>query len=203
MIDTIIFDFGDVFINLDKQGAMQNALNLFNIDEFEDDMTQANIDYEVGKISTEEFIDFYIKKFPDLSANDVVSAWNHILKDFPQYRLDFIKNLANNRKYKLVLLSNTNELHIAYIKEHFNFYYEFKSCFDSFYLSHEIHLRKPDKAIFNFVLDENNLTPSQCLFIDDTPENTVVASHLGIHTWNIDETREDIVHLFEIKNHLF
>ena len=203
MIDTIIFDFGDVFINLDKQGAMQNALNLFNIDEFEDDMTQANIDYEVGKISTEEFIDFYIKKFPNLDANDVVSAWNHILKDFPQYRLDFIKNLANNRKYKLVLLSNTNELHIAYIKEHFNFYYEFKSCFDSFYLSHEIHLRKPDKAIFNFVLDENNLTPSQCLFIDDTPENTAVASHLGIHTWNIDETREDIVQLFEIKNHLF
>ena len=26
-IKTLIFDFGDVFINLDKPGAMQNALN--------------------------------------------------------------------------------------------------------------------------------------------------------------------------------
>ena len=43
MIDTLIFDFGDVFINLDKQGAMQNALNLFKMDTLEDDMIKTNI----------------------------------------------------------------------------------------------------------------------------------------------------------------
>ena len=42
MIKTLIFDFGDVFINLDKQGAMNNALRLFRMDVFEDDMISTN-----------------------------------------------------------------------------------------------------------------------------------------------------------------
>ena len=44
-IKTLIFDFGDVFINLDKQGAQQNALDLFSLETFEDDMLATNIHY--------------------------------------------------------------------------------------------------------------------------------------------------------------
>ena len=63
MIKTLIFDFGDVFINLDKQGAMNNALRLFRMDVFEDDMISTNMQYEIGGISTTEFIRFYKNKF--------------------------------------------------------------------------------------------------------------------------------------------
>ena len=51
-IKTLIFDFGDVFINLDKQGAMQNALEVFKLETFETDMIKTNELYEVGKISS-------------------------------------------------------------------------------------------------------------------------------------------------------
>ena len=64
MIKTLIFDFGDVFINLDKQGAMNNALRLFRMDVFEDDMISTNMQYEIGGISTTEFIRFYKNKSP-------------------------------------------------------------------------------------------------------------------------------------------
>ena len=64
MIKTLIFDFGDVFINLDKHGAMKNALDLFGLETFEDDMIATNIQYEIGNISTSEFIQFYKSKFP-------------------------------------------------------------------------------------------------------------------------------------------
>ncbi len=47
-IKTLIFDFGDVFINLDKIGAMQNALDLFQLKTFENDMIAANIQFETG-----------------------------------------------------------------------------------------------------------------------------------------------------------
>jgi putative hydrolase of the HAD superfamily len=130
-------------------------------------------------------------------------AWNFILKDFPKYRLDFIKRLSGSGSYQLILLSNTNELHIQFIKEHFSFYEEFKSCFHQFYLSHEIHMRKPDRSIFDFVLRENSLNAEECLFIDDTKENTDVAAAMGIKTWTIDENSEDVVDLFKIKKHLF
>lgn len=202
-IKTLIFDFGDVFINLDKQGAMQHALDIFNLKTFDADMIETNVIYEVGKISTSEFIEFYKSKFPNVNEAELINAWNCIIKDFPKHRLEFLKNLAQQNDYKLILLSNTNDLHINFVKETISFYEEFKACFDIFYLSHEIHLRKPNTDIFEFVLKENNLIASECLFIDDTKDNTDTANTIGLHTWNIDETTEDVVDIFKIKKELF
>ncbi|MBR9915972.1 MAG: HAD family phosphatase [Algicola sp.] len=202
-IKTLIFDFGDVFINLDKLGAMENALQLFELKELPEDLVSINTLYEQGLISTEEFIGFYTHNFPKLSKKEIVNAWNFILKDFPEYRLEFLKNLSVSNKYQLILLSNTNELHIEWIKERIPFYEEFKSCFDKFYLSHEIQLRKPNPNIYEFVLNENALQPESCLFIDDTKENTDSAANMGIHVWNIDENTQDIIDLFSTNSHLF
>ena len=202
-IKTIIFDFGDVFINLDKQGAMTNALELFEVDELPEELVSVNTLYEQGLISTEEFVEFYTDNFPKLSEKTIIDAWNFILKDFPEHRIEFIKKLAEDKTYKLILLSNTNDLHISWIAENVSFYEDFKSCFNEFYLSHEINLRKPNADIYEFVLKENKLKPEECFFIDDTKENTVTAASLGIHTWNIDETSQDIVDLFAINKDLF
>ncbi|MBF8151409.1 HAD-IA family hydrolase [Winogradskyella sp. F6397] len=203
MIKTLIFDFGDVFINLDKKGAMQNALDIFNLETFEDDMITTNEHYEVGKISTVEFLEFYKTKFSTINETKLIDTWNYIIKDFPLHRLEFIKKLANQNDYNLILLSNTNDMHIDFVKETVPFFDEFKNCFDAFYLSQEINLRKPNTAIFDFVLKENNLTASDCLFVDDTKDNTDTADAMGFYTWNIDETKEDVVTLFETKKLLF
>lgn len=202
-IKTIIFDFGDVFINLDKEGAMKNALDIFELDELPEDLIAINTLYEQGLISSEEFIEFYTDNFQKLSKNNIIDAWNFILKDFPKNRLEFLQKLKQENKYKLILLSNTNEIHINWVKEKVSFYEEFKSCFDQFYLSHEINLRKPNEDIYQFVLKQNNLKAEECLFIDDTKDNTDTASKLGIHIWNIDETKENVIDLFSIKEDLF
>jgi len=203
MIKTIIFDFGDVFINLDKEGAMKNALELFEINELSEELVAINALYEQGLMDTTEFLDFYLNNFPKLSKKELIDAWNYIICDFPPKRLEFIQQLAKDKNYKLILLSNTNELHIDCIKKHIPFYEDFKACFDKFYLSHQIMLRKPNTDIFNFVLNENKLKPEECLFIDDTKENTVTASKLGINVWNNDPKTEDILDLFTIKKELF
>ena len=203
MINTLIFDFGDVFINLDKEGAMQNALCLFELEAFPEDLLAINSLYEQGLISTDEFIGFYTENFPQLSKHAILDAWNYILKDFPKHRLEFIQHLANENKYKLILLSNTNTLHIDWIIEKVPFYNEFKAAFDKFYLSHEIQLRKPEPEIYQFVLNENKLSAEHTLFIDDTKENIVTAKALGIKTWHIDPKTEDVSNLFTIKKEFF
>lgn len=203
MIKNIIFDFGDVFLNLDKPGAMKNALELFQIEMLTDEMVAINCLYEQGLITTSEFVDFYFNYFPHISRQDVIDIWNYVLVKFPKYKLDFLQNLHDQNKYKLFLLSNTNEMHMEWVEKNVPFYIDFKNCFDKFYLSHEINLRKPDKEIFEFVLNENKLISSETLFIDDTKENTDAATQIGIHTWNIDETSEDIVNLFTINKDLF
>lgn len=203
MIKTIIFDFGDVFINLDKEGAMQHALTLFKIDSLSDEMIANNNLYEKGLITTPDFIKFYKKAFPNVSEEKIIEVWNCILLDFPIIRLVFLQTLSEEKRFKLILLSNTNELHINWVKKNIPFYSDFKNCFDAFYLSHEIHLRKPTTDIFQFVLNENNLKAEECLFIDDTKEHTIAASQLGINTWHLNPTTEDIVNLFKIKKDLF
>ncbi len=203
MIKTIIFDFGDVFINLDKEGAMKNALELFKVDELSEELIAFNSFYEQGLIDTNEFIDFYLGNFPNISKQELIDTWNYIICDFPSKRLDFIQQLAKDKKYTLILLSNTNELHIDCIKKHISFYDDFKKAFNKFYLSHEIQLRKPNADIFQFVLDQNNLKPEECLFIDDTKENTDTASKLGFQVWNNDPKTEDVIDLFTIKKELF
>ena len=203
MIKTLIFDFGNVFINLDIEGASNYAFESFKIDSLSEEIIAFNSFYEQGLISTEEFIEFYSENFPNLNTEELVYIWNYILKDFPKHRLEFLKKLKSEKKFKLILLSNTNELHINWIKEHVPFFTEFKNCFDAFYLSHEINLRKPNADIFEFVLNENKLAASECLFIDDNLENCKTAAKLGIHTWNIQPETEDVSNLFETKSSLF
>lgn len=203
MIKNIIFDFGDIFINLDKEGALKKSLELFNVPEISREMSQINIEYEEGLVNTETFLQFYKNKYPLISEKKLVDVWNSILLDFPQYRLDFLKKI--NKKYRCFLLSNTNELHIEWIKNDWglNLYNDFKNCFEKFYLSHEIKMRKPNSEIYKFVLNENNLKASETLFIDDTKDNTDSSYLLGIHSWNLIPGKEDIIDLFNIKSDLF
>ncbi|MBE9489289.1 MAG: HAD family phosphatase [Bacteroidetes bacterium] len=204
MIKTLIFDFGDVFIDLDKE-APYKEMEKLGITFFSEEMSKTNILYETGKIITSEFLEFYTKKFSFISAKELSDAWNAIILDFPEYRLEFIEALSKSKKYKLILLSNTNSLHIEKVIENMKLdrYKRFQQCFDSFYLSHEIHLRKPNLDIYEFVLATHKLHPNECLFIDDTFENTESAKKIGIHTWNINPKNEDIVDLFTQKLKLF
>jgi len=202
-IKNIIFDFGDIFINLDKIGAMKSTLELFNITELTTEMIQVNMDYEKGLITTESFLTFYTNTYPSISKKEIINSWNCILLNFPLHRLEFIKQIS--KKYRCFLLSNTNEMHIDWIKNDWGMelYNEFKNCFEQFYLSHKMNMRKPDTDIYEFVLNEHNLIASETLFIDDTKENTDTTTTLGIHSWNLIPGKEDVIDLFNIKKHLF
>ncbi len=199
MIKNIIFDFGDIFINLDKEATVKEMAKL-GVTSISDEMMQVYYKYEQGLISTDEFVDFYHQKCAVKKAH-LIRAWNAILLDFPKYRLQFLKELAASKKYRLFLLSNTNDLHISWIKNNWGMalYNEFKNCFEQFYLSHEIHFRKPNKNIFEFVLKENNLLPSETIFIDDTKENTATANQLEMKVWHLIPQKEDVVHLLQKK----
>ncbi|WP_378187204.1 HAD family hydrolase [Aquimarina sp. W85] len=203
MIKTIIFDFGDVFINLDKNATNKYFKNLKSLQAATHLLSKNDTLFEIGQISTHTFLSTYQEFLNQKTTNLIIEGWNSILLDFPTYRFNFIKELYNKRKYQLILLSNTNSLHIEWIEQNISFYEDFKQCFDYFYLSHEIGVRKPDYEIYNFVLQNHKLDANEVLFIDDTKANIEAAKDLGIHTWHIDPTSQDIVDLFTTKSELF
>jgi putative hydrolase of the HAD superfamily len=208
MIKNIVFDFGDVFINLDKE-ATNRAFKNVGIDGLPEYMVHQCTSFEKGKCSTEKFllrfVDRYFSALKGKGFEDkkeaFINIWNSILLDFPIHRLVFLQELAKSKKYRLFLLSNTNELHISWIQNDWGseLYNEFKNCFEQFYLSHEIGFRKPNADIYEFVLQENNLKAEETFFIDDTLENTLAAEKLGIKTWNINPEREDVTTLLTKK----
>jgi len=195
MIKNIVFDFGDIFINLDKK-LFAEELQKLHISQESEEMLPILQQYEMGLVSTDKLLTFFEERL-SISEDKLKRSWNSILLDFPKERLRFIQNLSESKKYRLFLLSNTNDLHISWIQQNWGMeqYNAFKICFEQFYLSHEINLRKPNNNIYEFVLTSNDLEPKETLFIDDTKENTDAAKALGIHIWNLKPGKEDVLEL--------
>ncbi len=197
MIKNLIFDFGDVFINLDKDIVFKEIRRHGGETQLLPQLIGVNKKYEVGAISSERFISEIFDLFPAIEKSEIVRIWNAMLLDFPEYRLLFLEALAQEKRYRMFLLSNTNALHIEAVRQHMgeDRYRRFQNCFEGFYLSHEIYLRKPDREIYQFVLDENELRPEETFFVDDTEENTEAAKNMGITCWNIKVGKEDVIDL--------
>ena len=105
-----------------------------------------------------------------------------MLLDFPLRRLQLLQQLR--LYYDLFLLSNTNEIH----EEEFNRVLmssrgmpSLAVFFDKVYFSHRVGMRKPNREIFQMILD-NGLKPEHTLFMDDSPQHIATAKEMGIQT---------------------
>ncbi len=195
MIDTIIFDFGDIFINLDKQATVDGLKNL-GLQEWNEELQQLNFSFEKGEISEEQFLNGIQKQIPTASIKEIKKAWNAVLLDFPLYRLEFLQLLS--KKYRLFLLSNTDAIHISRFehKNGISFYSDFYQCFEKVYFSFEMGMRKPDTAIYQQLLNNHELQAKTTLFVDDKKENTDAALSIGLQVWNLQVGQEDVIDLF-------
>lgn len=193
-IKNIILDLGGVIINLDTQQPFTTFKELFadNYLEIETTFKAMNLfnNFEIGKVSAEEFILFFLNRHPNLTPKQVVAIWNSMLLDIPKERIVLIRKLT--LKYNVFLLSNTNEIHLTQINHYLFDTYgitSINSLFKKAYFSHEVGFRKPDTEIFKLVLNENKLNPSETLFVDDSIEHIQSANQLGIITKHlVDES---------------
>ncbi len=184
-VKNIIFDLGGVILNIDLRKTQDafTALGVKNIDEV---FRMGHIDsffksYETGAMDDAAFIASVqnlagIKLAPEI----VIEAWNALLIDFPQERINFLKKIKS--KYRLFLLSNTSALHHTRFHEIFKqeFGGSLDDLFDKAYYSHIIKLHKPDTASYKLILDENRLDPRDTLFIDDSVANVEGAERAGL-----------------------
>ena len=198
MINTIIFDFGDVFINLDKDAAIEEFGKL-GLEKPNEDLQRLNFEFEVGKISELEFLEGFRKHLPNADIISIRKAWNAVIGEFPLYRLEFLQLLSE--KYRLFLLTNTDAIHIDRFehKVGMTFSRDFYQCFEKVYYSYELGMRKPDKAIFEYIIMNHELSPKRTLFIDDKKENTDAAESVGLKVWNLQPGVDDVVDLFDKK----
>ena len=199
-IDNIIFDLGNVILDIDYQSTIKafEKIGIENASILYSKSSQTKIfdQLETGKITKEDFILEIQKNIPKASKSEIINAWNAIIKDLPESRIDILKNLKD--KFSIFLLSNTNSIHIDYIVRKIGRgkYDEFYNLFDKVYYSHEVKLRKPDPNIFKLVINENNLKIKNTLFIDDSIQHINSAKKLGLQTYHLNNSIESLETIF-------
>lgn len=195
-IKHIIFDLGGVIINLDipRTIAEFNKLSERPFETIYTQLQQTPIfdEFDKGQVSEEIFFE-EIKRLLQVPVTNrqLLDAWNAMLLDFPAHRLELLKTLKT--KYRLFLLSNTNETHVAEFEKQLQLAHGYKNLepfFEKVYYSCRINMRKPDTEIFEFVLNENKLKPEETLFIDDSPQHIAGALKAGIRAHFLTKGKE-------------
>ena len=200
-IKSIIFDLGGVILNLNysKTEDEFKKIGVLNFKEFYSQKKQTLLfdDFEKGNIKSEEFISSF-KESENLKIKEIdfINAWNAMLLGIPIKNLQFIDGLKKD--YKIILLSNTNEIHIKKFEDDLkknNILEQFYKCFDKIYYSSRTGKRKPEENCFNQVLEENGLIAENTLFIDDSIQHIEGAKKAGIKTFHLKKNKS-ILDLF-------
>ena len=193
-IKNIIFDLGDVILNIDVPVASLSFAQLSGKEQHEIISLFKEKDifrqFETGKLDEKGFRD-YIREllvFPDWTDEMIDVAWNSLLLDLPPERVELLKKLREN--YRLFLLSNTSSIHITQVNkilEAATGIEKLDDLFDKVYYSYDMGLMKPDPAIYLQVLKEQGLEAEETLFLDDNADNIAAASKLGIDTIHVQK----------------
>ena len=184
-----VFDLGGVLIKLNVGRCMrafealmgeENMRQVLGMDSRGEGVKAVSVaskqllaDFERGLISEDAFVAAVLSFCrPGTTQQEVIEAWMSMLDELPAERLAYIDSLRA-KGYKVYLLSNGNDLHFDYI----NKTYALDSHFDALFLSHKMHMAKPEQQIFQSVneaiqpLDQS----AQVLFIDDIETNRKAA----------------------------
>jgi putative hydrolase of the HAD superfamily len=187
MIKTLIFDLGGVILDLNRANAVKGfeAIGISNAEDLLDLYHQQGLlqELEEGVIDAEEFRRrLSITAGRELTREAVSAAWLSFFEHDPQDKLDYMD--AMRSKYRVLVLSNTNEYVMEWVRSN-NFTAAGRPLddyADGIYLSYQIKVLKPNPKIFEYLIRDSGITPSEALFLDDGAANIAAARKMGFHT---------------------
>lgn len=202
-IENIIFDLGGVLLDIDVRKTLDAFEKLhikgLKAEDIYPNLKSCFLELEIGALSPDEFIEAIRKEYPDARNVDEMQfwkAWNALLLDFVPACFDLLEKVR--RDYRIYLLSNTNLPHRKRYLQRFEeqMHRPFESYFEKCYYSDALHMRKPDKAIYEYVVRDAGIDPCKTLFIDDNTCNFSGAEEAGLHCYHLKKGH-NIAELFE------
>jgi putative hydrolase of the HAD superfamily len=195
-IDTIIFDLGQVIIDLTPDRVISSLQKHTDKDPNEIvnliATSPALIDYETGQTTDEEFCSAANKLLnTNIDQVEFEDIWISFLGEMKIEKLELLQKLKEN--FKVLILSNTNEIHQREFDRRIGELYAGKVMADMVHTAHysqDLKLRKPDRTIFERVIEIHNLIPDKTLFFDDREDNIEAARRLGIDAVQINYSNQ-------------
>ncbi len=194
MIKAIIFDLGGVVIS----HSFEHTTNLMakNFDVKSEDVVnlyeRMRKDWNLGKITVWDVAKEFNKLLPEAKPlKEIVNSWKKEHEKDSTINKEVLKILNSLRKkYKIVLLSNTIDLHYNAIKKTGIY-----SRFDKLFASYKLGLMKPQPKIFKKVLSQIKVKPQEAVFVDDNEGHIKGAKNAGLKTVLFENAKDLAINL--------
>ncbi len=185
-ITNLIFDIGNVLIGyrapdmLKDHGLTNEEIDRFSRKVFADPLWR---EFDLENIPYEEVVNLYVEKYPE---EETLIRWvfsNTHLMPVHWPKVWEKVHALKEKGYRLYLLSNYSSVFFANHIEGLPFLEDV----DGAVISWQIHEIKPEKVIYQTLLDKYSLNPSESVFFDDRQENVEAARNMGITAYQIHD----------------
>lgn len=195
MIKNIIFDLGGVLIDWDPKYVYRTIFKTEEeVDWFLNNITtmEWNVEQDGGR-TIAEANEILIAQYPEHADNIKIyyDRWEEMLGGPIEENVALFKELKDSEKYKMVALTNWSAETFPVAIDR----YGFLGWFDGIVVSGVEKCKKPDRKIYDIILNRYNLVPSESVFIDDNKDNISAAQKLGIktvHCQTPEQVRNDL-----------
>ncbi len=189
MHKAILFDLGRVLIHFDFRRGYRALEGLcpYAAEEIPKRLAGTGLveQFETGLVEPREFVD-EMRRILDLNVDydQFRTIWSSIFTDIliPESMLEGL-----GRRYRLVLVSNTNALHFEMIRETYG---HLLRHFDDLILSYEVRAMKPDPQIFQAAVEVAGCLPQECFYTDDITAYVEGAKRMGIDAVTFESRRQ-------------
>lgn len=176
----MLFDLGNVLLDFSHEKMCLQLAELFSVSQAE--VKEAlfesglSLKFETGKLTEPEVLQHFERTFHrSCTLTQLREAAGDIF--IPKVEMESIVHSLRSQGIRLVLMSNTCETHIEWIRQTFNILDEF----DHLVLSYKVGACKPEEAIYQAALKHINCVPEECFYTDDIEEYVIEARKLGIN----------------------
>jgi putative hydrolase of the HAD superfamily len=179
MIEVVYFDLGKVIVDFDHSRAAQELLKLTPLSLKEAMAVLADgelvSEYETGRLSSQEHYRKVCRRLQmEVSIEKFRELWGSMFLPEPLLSESFLQDLK--KRYRLMLLSNTNEIHFDFVIQN----YPILRMIEERLLSFQAGCMKPQARIFELAIKKAGVAPENIFFTDDRPENIEAAQRSGI-----------------------
>ncbi len=178
MTKCLAFDLGRVVFDFEYETALEKMTG--RIDASRDQVMESLFysdfgrDFEKGLISSREFYEKFRRAFRVLvDFDEFIRIWCGIFRPNREV-IDLIMRLKKN--YPVYMISNITELHFDYLYEKYAAVF---SLFDGLILSYRVKSVKPEKEIYDRLVEMSGRDPADTVYIDDRSDLIEAATALG------------------------
>lgn len=179
MIKTVIFDLGKVLIPFDFSRGYRAMSELCSYAPEEIPKRIGSTDlvrrFESGQVPPEQFVEQLCAILNvQIEYARFCEIWSSIFLPHTLIPESLLEGLR--RRYRLLLLSNTNAIHFQMVRDN----YPLLRHFHEYVLSYEVGAMKPSPLIYAAAIAQAHCAPEECFFTDDIAEYVAGARQAGI-----------------------